>query len=899
MKIARQTFAVLLTVTLLGIPQFAHANTPGGSIPNTWITDGVINAVASGPTMTYIGGTFNYVGPYTGGMVPVYASDGTPLTNFSKVSGLVYAAVSDGNGGAYVGGFEGFEGLAVDGVGRGCLFHILSTGSLDKSWDPQVTGDGLGAVKCMVLKGKILYIGGVITSVHGQARQNIAAIDVTTGLPTSWNPGADFSVNGMDAATNALYVGGEFKNIGGQARQYLAAIDYSTGLATGWTHVADFAVLDIKTDGVKVYAAGQFKKIDGFARQRLCAFDLSTGDLLPWNPNADDIVETILIDGSTIFVGGVFKNIGGTGRVALAALDATTGQALSLDAQIKPYPGSFEVSNVYALAVQNASLYVAGRFSQVGGVQRAGFACVAKDTGVPSSWSPMADSYGRAIAISDAKIFLGGTMDSVGGVMRSNIAALNGITGVANAWNPGADKGVSALAVSGFTLYVGGWFTNVAGTARNSLAAIDMVSGNALAWNPNPNDQVSAMVMNGSTLYVDGYFTNIGGSNRPGVAAVDSASGAVASWNPAIPGLNAPNFAALAVSNSAVYAGSKSGVYAIDAVTGALSWSKSGMNTSALAIDNGSLFVGGNFSITSPVVRNNLAALDLVSGSFTSWSADTDGVVTALMANASTLIVGGHYTQIAGQNRLDLAEVDATSGVPTAWDPQPDDEPLSFATNGKYLYMGGYFIQFQADNAFHTYFAQFDFPSTQGPQISQLKVSNITEIAADISWLTDQPATGRVEWGLTTSYGNSTFQLPDLITSHDTKLDGLAQGTLYHARVRSKNASGLESISGDLTFQTPSAVKNNTNEIINVVNPLKGVSAQISVSPTQSGTLDIWVYDRRGTQVHHHTIDVTSGTTLVIWNGKNDSGNVVAAGTYLMRIRGAGLDQKSRIVIVD
>ena len=92
------------------------------------------------------------------------------------------------------------------------------------------------------------------------------------------------------------------------------------------------------------------------------------------------------------------------------------------------------------------------------------------------------------------------------------------------------------------------------------------------------------------------------------------------------------------------------------------------------------------------------------------------------------------------------------------------------------------------------------------PTISNIRVINITENSADILWDTNEPATSRVEYGLTTSYGLSTATLAALVTSHSVPLSGLLPNTLYHFRVSSADSSGNEAVSTDNTFTTAIAV---------------------------------------------------------------------------------------------
>ena len=71
---------------------------------NLWVTNGTISTVVRDGGTIYVGGNFTYVGPATGGGVPLGAASGAPLPSFPKVVGVVLAVVSDGAGGWYLGG---------------------------------------------------------------------------------------------------------------------------------------------------------------------------------------------------------------------------------------------------------------------------------------------------------------------------------------------------------------------------------------------------------------------------------------------------------------------------------------------------------------------------------------------------------------------------------------------------------------------------------------------------------------------------------------------------------------------------------------------------------------------------------------------------------------------------
>jgi hypothetical protein len=88
---------------------------------------------------------------------------------------------------------------------------------------------------------------------------------------------------------------------------------------------------------------------------------------------------------------------------------------------------------------------------------------------------------------------------------------------------------------------------------------------------------------------------------------------------------------------------------------------------------------------------------------------------------------------------------------------------------------------------------------------------NITQTSADITWSLSANATGVVDYGLTTAYGQSTtVENSYTWSTHSQNIPGpnppLQPNTTYHYRVRSTNASGNSVTSGDNTFTTSAAI---------------------------------------------------------------------------------------------
>jgi hypothetical protein len=88
------------------------------------------------------------------------------------------------------------------------------------------------------------------------------------------------------------------------------------------------------------------------------------------------------------------------------------------------------------------------------------------------------------------------------------------------------------------------------------------------------------------------------------------------------------------------------------------------------------------------------------------------------------------------------------------------------------------------------------------PVISAVAASNVTSSAATIGWSTDELSDSQVEYGVTTSYGSVTALTTGLVTAHAQTLSGLAESTVYHYRVKSKDAAGNLATSADFTFTT-------------------------------------------------------------------------------------------------
>ncbi|HUU96390.1 MAG TPA: CARDB domain-containing protein, partial [Phycisphaerae bacterium] len=90
---------------------------------------------------------------------------------------------------------------------------------------------------------------------------------------------------------------------------------------------------------------------------------------------------------------------------------------------------------------------------------------------------------------------------------------------------------------------------------------------------------------------------------------------------------------------------------------------------------------------------------------------------------------------------------------------------------------------------------------TEAPAISNVAASPAAG-QCTVTWTTGETSTSQVDYGPDQGYGSSTSLNSQLVTSHGVTVSGLTPATLYHFRVKSRDACSHESASEDGTFQT-------------------------------------------------------------------------------------------------
>lgn len=219
-----------------------------------WTTNGTVRTAVVSNNRLYIGGDFTYVGPETGSTVQIDPVTGQPVPPAPFTNGSIATMIPDGAGGWYVGG----SFSSILGVPKANLAHLLADHTV-AAWDPNPNS----AVYFLARIGSTIFAYGGFTSIGGQSRNTMGAVDAVTGIATAWAPApANNTVQAFAASANWVYIGGGFSSVGGQPRNYVAQLDPITGNATNWNPNPAGGVFPwvngLATSGSTVYVSGGF-----------------------------------------------------------------------------------------------------------------------------------------------------------------------------------------------------------------------------------------------------------------------------------------------------------------------------------------------------------------------------------------------------------------------------------------------------------------------------------------------------------------------------------------------------------------------------------------------------------------------------------------------------------------
>lgn len=274
----------------------AAINALSGEVIDNWVcnTNSYVFTLAASGSVLYTGGLFTSIGGTNRNfLAAINADNGQVLNNWiPNPDDGVLRIVPSGNL-VYVGG--AFTHIGSPNPQPRNLIAAIDADGRATDWDPNVTPPYSGAfVYSILVAEETIYIAGGFSAVGGQPRTSVAEVYIDSGEPTDWAPtvsGFLKDVLTLSISDGIVYLGGEFTTVNGEPRFCLAAVEEVTGDVTDWNPHPHEAVLTISLSGTNIYTGGRFFGIGGVERNHLAAFDATTGMLLDWNPNVEGDVQ--------------------------------------------------------------------------------------------------------------------------------------------------------------------------------------------------------------------------------------------------------------------------------------------------------------------------------------------------------------------------------------------------------------------------------------------------------------------------------------------------------------------------------------------------------------------------------------------------------------------------------
>jgi hypothetical protein len=510
--IAGGAFSVIGGLTTPYLAAIDPSSDPGTNININYGLNGSVNAIAMNASQAVIGGAFTLVnGSTVRNRLAIYGTftSITPSAQDCNCDNTVNAVCINVPAlTVYATGTFQYVNGTITARNYAAAFN-LNTG-IATSWNPNLNSQGLAITQ----NGASVSIGGHFTTVNGGStnRQYAADFDLTTGNATAWAPNPDgyvYALKHDTVASTNIAAGGSFRGYQSVVRNNLAAINLSTGGCYAWNPSPDNTVYALALAGSGVYAGGTFLNVNtataSLARNRLAAFgDYTTaGTATAWNPNANSTVLALLPVGSSMYIGGAFTSFGSVSimiRNYAAATDLVSGTLQPWDPDLNSY--------VRTLATDGTYIYAGGDLTTTAGGANTRNYAAAFDlvNGATQAWDPNLNGSVYSIVTLPGKVYAGGSFTTAMGVTRNRVAVYSTAGGLYG-FDPNANSTVYSLQLNNNALLIGGAFTTLGGSTCNYFGAYDVNTWALSGWNPNSGSTVMAITGNDNLVCFGGYMT--------------------------------------------------------------------------------------------------------------------------------------------------------------------------------------------------------------------------------------------------------------------------------------------------------------------------------------------------------------------------------------------------------
>ena len=636
----------IFVVFLILLPVLSYAQKSLDSLD--FATNGTINTSIITGNSLFIGGTFDNIGKKIGPVAffnkgSILPDQKKPLIGYitgSFNSDQVYAVVSDGNGGWYVGG----DFSLVMNRNSEPFVHFLADNTLDS--ELKITWKSIRKINILRKDGNNLYVGGEFIAIDksGKEHKNVFRMDINTNaIDVNWNPPIVNSskIENIVISNDKVFMTGWLGKVGTMQQDAMVVVDKNKGTPVTFPTTSGCSAMFLLGDTLIMAEPSMYwsKKPDGSGYiSELAAVLTPQQDYPSWSAPYGFFYSSIGDGNDGWYVAGDYLD-----KHGVFHLDKDLNEISSFkQSQIKSFSGKGS-----AMALSGNSLFVSS---------------------VHSGWNSV-------------------TLES--GKKMMYLFKLDATTGaIDTTFSPNPTRDVNTLYIHGDTLFVGGTFDSIAGEQRRGFAAFSISSGALLPWNPVLEkydctvDYNCASVRDikiiGDKIYLGGNFY-ISTPNFPdnyrgiyGLARFDLSSGSIdTTFHPFTSYSLASHVTSLAYNNGKLY------------LTGKIEKTVSGKKE---------IIVAGKIELNKDF--NNLLKVnnDLNFSWSSSWI-----YPSVLYKNNILYFRGvGVKNDSTGEKRDKFVSLNEPDGSLTTWNPNPNDDVYSFSFSKDKMLFSGYFYFFKS-----------------------------------------------------------------------------------------------------------------------------------------------------------------------------------------------------------
>jgi hypothetical protein len=443
-----------------------------------------------------IGGGFSYTenGKTVSNLISLHDSTGVITHSLAQYPNSTVSSLALYDGKLMLGGdFTGFnkisDNTAFNSISYLGAYDLNTWQVLPQNYNP----DNVIANIFTNAAGQLIASGS-FSRMNNFNRNYLAAVNLSTGLPTDFNPSMDNQVFTLAARDSSLFAGGYFSSVNTNttpvARTYIAGINTRTSKATTWAANSNGYIYSMMVKDSTLYVGGQFSSIKGAARNNAAAFSTkTTGAITSWSPNTNSIVYALLPYGSNVYIGGAFTTLGAATRNYLGLVNNTSGAVNSWNPNMD--------GGVYSFVNIGNKFYAGGNFYNVGALPRNSLCSFDTTSKALTTFDANLNSgavvegtvgWGKTI------FFNSDNLQSINGVARQFIGAVDTATRTATAFNPlpnGPSYSPQSISLAKNKLIMGGTFSQLGdGTNGPSYLAV---------FNLEPLNQATALTFTNKT----------------------------------------------------------------------------------------------------------------------------------------------------------------------------------------------------------------------------------------------------------------------------------------------------------------------------------------------------------------------------------------------------------------